>query len=108
MLGFDPSGSRSATFLIAESGGFMRRVEWFLIVGIGALGLAAAAPYEGNPLGNETVNYTYDELGRLTVSNTTGGPNNTRTTGTCFDKAGNRMRYDVATATPTPCPTPTP
>ena len=65
---------------------------------------ATAAP----PIGNETVNYSYDELGRLTGSNTTGGPNDTRATGTCFDRAGNRTRYDVATASPAPCPTPTP
>ena len=60
------------------------------------------------PLGNETVNYSYDALGRLTGSTTTGGPNDTRRTGTCFDPAGNRVRYDVATSAPSACPTPTP
>jgi YD repeat-containing protein len=68
------------------------------------LAATTAAP----TLGNETITYSYDALGRLTGSNTTGGPNNTRTTGTCFDRGGNRARYDVATSTPTPCPTPTP
>jgi hypothetical protein len=86
----------------------MRKMGWFLVLATGAAALAAAVPYEGSPLGNETVNYTYDELGRLTGSTTTSGPNNNRVTGTCFDRAGNRSRYDVATSTPTPCPTPTP
>ena len=87
----------------------MRRAGRLVIFSGGAAAaLMAAAPYGGAPLGNETVNYSYDELGRLTGSNTTGGPNDTRTTGTCFDKAGNRTRYDVANASPTPCPTPTP
>lgn len=86
----------------------MQKLGWFLILATGAAALAAAAPNEGGPLGNETVNYTYDGLGRLTGSNITGGPNNTRTTGTCFDRAGNRMRYDVNTSAPAICPTPTP
>jgi YD repeat-containing protein len=86
----------------------MQKLGWVLILASGTAGLSLAAPYDGAAFGNETVNYTYDELGRLTGSNTTGGPNNTRTTGTCFDKAGNRTRYDVATSAPAPCPTPTP
>lgn len=84
----------------------MQKLIWLLLSAAGAAGLAAAVPSEGSPLGNETVNYTYDALGRLTGSNTTGGPNDTRKTGTCFDKAGNRVRYDVATTTPAACPTP--
>lgn len=56
----------------------------------------------------ETVSYTYDALGRLTASSISGGLNNGRQTGTCFDRAGNRVRYDVATSAPAPCPTPTP
>ena len=85
----------------------MRRPGGILaFAGIGAATLMAAMPVDGTALGNETVNYSYDELGRLTGSNTTGGPNNTRTTGTCFDRAGNRMRYDVSTSAPSACPTP--
>jgi YD repeat-containing protein len=84
----------------------MRRIGLFLVIATGAATLAAAAPFGGSLLGNETVNYSYDELGRLTGSNTTGGPNNTRTTGTCMDKAGNRVRYDVGTSAPAACPTP--
>lgn len=62
----------------------------------------------------ETTTYNYDALGRLTGSSTAGGPNNNVATGTCFDRAGNRTRYDVNAPTPTPspapgaCPTPTP
>lgn len=62
----------------------------------------------GSAYGQETITYSYDAQGRLTGSVTTGGPNNTRQTGTCFDRAGNRTRYDVANATPAVCPTPTP
>ena len=84
----------------------MRKIGGLLtiVLSTGGLAMAATAP----EMGNETINYTYDELGRLTGSTTTGGPNNTRTTGTCFDRAGNRSRYDVAKSTPAPCPTPTP
>ena len=57
---------------------------------------------------SETKTYSYDALGRLTASTIAGGPNDTRQIGTCFDRAGNRMRYDVATAAPAACPTPTP
>lgn len=68
----------------------------------------AVALMGGAALGQETTTYSYDALGRLTGSSISGGPNNTRTTGTCFDAAGNRTRYDVATSTPGACPTPTP
>ena len=80
-----------------------------LVAAVGAvtIGLLAASS-SGGEVGNETVNYSYDALGRLSGSTTTGGPNNTRTTGTCFDRAGNRMRYDVGTSAPSTCPTPTP
>jgi hypothetical protein len=76
---------------------------------IWALGSAAAvAIMTGGALAQETATYGYDGLGRLKASAITGGPNDTRKTGTCFDAAGNRTRYDVATASPTACPTPTP
>jgi YD repeat-containing protein len=86
----------------------MRNAGWFLVLATGAAALVGPAPGADSQLGNETVNYSYDELGRLTGSNTTGGPNDTRTTGTCFDAAGNRVRYDVANAAPAACPTPPP
>lgn len=86
----------------------MKKLGWIILLACSAAAISAGAPYQGGAIGNETVNYTYDELGRLTGSNTTGGPNNTRATGTCFDKTGNRMRYDVATSAPSACPTPAP
>lgn len=43
----------------------------------------------------ETVNYTYDALGRLTGSIISGGPNSGVSTGTSFDPAGNRSGYSV-------------
>ncbi|THD38314.1 MAG: hypothetical protein E7773_00745 [Sphingomonas sp.] len=79
-----------------------RKKVWFLssAATVWVIGGAAAA--------QETTTYTYDALGRLTGSSISGGPNTSRVTGTCFDAAGNRTRYDVATSTPTPCPSPTP
>lgn len=76
--------------------------------------IAAAAILSCSALAQETTTYSYDGLGRLQGSTIAGGTNSGRTTGTCFDAAGNRMRYDVATGTlaacpaPTPTPTPTP
>jgi hypothetical protein len=79
-----------------------------LALGITLTTVAVTAGRASTALGNETVTYSYDALGRLTDSSTAGGPNNTRITGTCFDRAGNRMRYDVATSAPSTCPTPSP
>jgi YD repeat-containing protein len=75
--------------------------------------LRAAAALSGALLAamataSETRTYSYDALGRLVASTIAGGPNDTRQIGTCFDRAGNRMRYDVATSAPAACPTPTP
>ncbi|MEG3145388.1 hypothetical protein U1839_12070 [Sphingomonas sp. RT2P30] len=72
-----------------------------------SLGLSGAL-LAGMAAASETKTYSYDALGRLTGSVTSGGPNDTRQIGTCFDRAGNRMRYDVATGAPAACPTPTP
>ncbi len=77
----------------------MRKARLTLIMA-GAL-IASAA------FASDTTTYTYDALGRLVGTTVSGGPNNGRVVGSCFDRAGNRMRYDVATSTPTPCPTPT-
>lgn len=70
--------------------------------------IAAAAILSCSALAQETTTYSYDGLGRLKGSAITGGTNSGRRTGTCFDAAGNRMRYDVATGTPAACPAPTP
>ncbi|MES2058113.1 MAG: Calx-beta domain-containing protein, partial [Pseudomonadota bacterium] len=47
---------------------------------------------------DETVVYTYDELGRLKASSTTGTVNNGLQTSTTFDPAGNRTNYSVSGA----------
>jgi YD repeat-containing protein len=70
--------------------------------------VATAAILSCSALAQETTNYSYDGLGRLQGSTIAGGTNNGRATGTCFDAAGNRTRYDVATSSPAACPTPTP
>jgi hypothetical protein len=67
--------------------------------------IAALAEGSGSALAQETASYSYDALGRLVSSNTSGGPNNGVATGMCFDAAGNRTQYVVAT-TGAPCTTP--
>lgn len=59
-----------------------------LCVGLGASGAAKA---------QETTKYTYDALGRLVSSKTTGSQN--VTTDIKYDPAGNRTNYTVAGAT---------
>lgn len=73
-------------------------------------GVAGAALIGGavSALAQETTIYSYDGLGRLTGSTIVGGGNNGKLTGTCFDRAGNRVRYDTGTTAPAICPTPTP
>lgn len=61
----------------------------------------------------ETVTYSYDELGRLKASSTSGGSNNGNNTVICYDKTGNRVHYVSAVAagaicTPAPAPAPRP
>ena len=73
-----------------------------------AAAVTTAAVLSCSALAQETTTNSYDGLGRLKGSSITGGTNNGRATGTCFDAAGNRTRYDVATSAPTACPTPTP
>jgi hypothetical protein len=73
-----------------------------------AASVATAAILSCSALAQETTSYSYDGLGRLQGSTIAGGINTGRKTGTCFDAAGNRTRYDVATNAPAVCPTPTP
>ena len=80
----------------------MRRRIALSLTGIAGVALV------GSAFGQETTTFSYDAQGRLTGTATTGGPNNARQTGTCFDRAGNRTRYDLSTSPPAPCPTPTP
>lgn len=55
---------------------------------------AVAAPVQAA----ETVSYTYDALGRLTTTTTSGCPASGITTGTAYDPAGNRTTYTVTGA----------
>jgi len=81
----------------------MKRIKTWAFGAVGIIGILA-----GSALAQETTTYNYDGLGRLRSSSIAGGANDTRKTGSCFDAAGNRTRYDVATTTPAACPTPTP
>jgi len=58
--------------------------------------------------GSETTTYTYDALGRLVATTRSGGPSSGVNMASCFDRAGNRLRYDTLTTTPAACPSPTP
>ena len=79
-----------------------------LLLMSGACSAGILCSFGSSSFASETKTYTYDALGRLTSSSIAGGPNDTRKTATCFDRAGNRLRYDVATSAPASCPTPTP
>jgi hypothetical protein len=56
-------------------------------------------------IAQEVTTYNYDSLRRLTGSSTSGGPNNGTHTGTCFDKAGNRVRYAASAGGSPSCAT---
>ena len=71
----------------------------------------------GLALADETVTYTYDALGRLVVAETSGGGSNGQTRSTCYDRAGNRLKYksdaaggsvSCAALPPVPAPSPIP
>jgi YD repeat-containing protein len=69
----------------------------------GALALSQSAQ------ASETIAYTYDALGRLVAVSSSGGPNNGLNVSTCYDRAGNRAVYAVATGSPpAACPPPPP
>ena len=71
-------------------------------------GVAGATLIGSAVMASETTTYGYDALGRLVTSARSGGPNSGVTMGTCFDRAGNRVRYDVTSTLPASCPTPAP
>lgn len=50
-------------------------------------------------MAQETTTYTYDALGRLVVSSTSGGPNNGTTNQIAHDPASNRTGYTITGAT---------
>ena len=73
------------------------------VVGGGAGLLIASGSFAGTI--QEVTAYEYDSLGRLVRTSNTGGPNSGATTGTCFDKAGNRVQYVVSASGPPVCAT---
>ena len=58
-----------------------------IAIGLMALGASSAA-YAG-----ETITYTYDALGRLVKTVSSGTVNNNQTHSICYDEAGNRVTY---------------
>ncbi|HYJ81844.1 MAG TPA: hypothetical protein VEW26_03245, partial [Allosphingosinicella sp.] len=72
-----------------------RRGHYLLACSVFALAGAAQAA--------ESVTYSYDALGRLTATTTTGGPQSGVATGIAYDPAGNRSTYNV-TGVGTPPP----
>jgi hypothetical protein len=64
-----------------------------------ALGIAALSASASPPLMNETVNYNYDELGRLVKVEQKGDANSNALSNYAYDKAGNRTNVSV-TRTP--------
>lgn len=72
--------------------------------GLAATAVGALAILSSSAQAQEATTYSYDALGRLVSSSTSGGPNNGVATGTCFDAAGNRTQYVVGAAG-APCTT---
>lgn len=65
----------------------------FAILGLSILSATASSP----PM-NETVNYSYDELGRLVKVENSGNVNNNVVSNYAYDKAGNRTNVKVTGA----------
>jgi YD repeat-containing protein len=68
----------------------------FLATSFCALATAATA--------SETTTYTYDALGRLVATSSSGSVNNGLTTSIAYDPAGNRQSYAVSGASASPPP----
>lgn len=84
------------------------RACWMTGSAVGALVVTSSHAHA-----QEATSYSYDALGRLVSTSTSGGPNSGVVMGTCFDAAGNRAQYVVGAAgapctTPAPSPAPTP
>jgi hypothetical protein len=82
------------TAVDSPTGGYDLGNRWLVLVCAALATLLAAVP----SIAQETVTYTYDALGRLIASSTSGGPNNGTQTGTSFDPASNRTNYTVTGA----------
>jgi hypothetical protein len=66
-----------------------------LAVAIAVLTALAAAASSGAPIGNETINYSYDARGRLTNVTHAGSVNNNLQANYTYDKAENRVTVNV-------------
>lgn len=66
----------------------MRHAKWSILL----TGLSLAA---SPAIASETTTYSYDALGRLTGSSSTGSVNNGLNTAIQYDPAGNRTNYTV-------------
>lgn len=64
--------------------------------------VACAFLFAPAAVAQETTTYSYDALGRLRTTSTTGGQNNGTTNQVEFDRAGNRTNYTTTGATGTP------
>ncbi|QSB44354.1 hypothetical protein IDJ81_13715 [Tsuneonella flava] len=81
-----------------------------------AVAVAGAGIGQQSVHAGETINYTYDSLGRLIAAKSTGTVNNNEIASYCYDEADNRefaktdttgTAFDCSSL-PTPTPTPTP
>lgn len=75
-----------------------------LLSGVGVIALTLAS----SALSSETTTFAYDALGRLIKGTRSGGPSSGMNMATCFDRVGNRTRYDTQITAPAACPSPTP
>lgn len=63
-----------------------------LLVSTG-LGIVAALGWTFDGRASETIDYSYDALGRLVSAESTGSVNNNQAHSICYDPAGNRTQY---------------
>lgn len=70
-----------------------------IALGIALMGITGLAAAMGTPpIGNETINYTYDARGRLTNVTHSGSVNNNVAANYTYDKADNRVTVNVTGA----------
>lgn len=75
----------------------MRRIALLVAITVAATGLAVAVA-SPEPIGNETMNYSYDARGRLVQVKHTGDVNNNVVANYSYDKADNRATVNVTGA----------
>lgn len=61
---------------------------------------AALLSFGGSATAQETVTFTYDALGRLVTTSTSGGTNNGTTSSYSYDSASNRTNVTTSTSAP--------